>query len=267
MNRQTAVLTLIVVGVLVGVGAVFLSKIKASAPAAGSSYVIPQAQELLSQGSYAEAKKLYQDALPTLETKPDQFRQAQKQIEDINMQSLLSGAIDENSREYIVKPGDSLTRIAKNFGTTIELIKKINGLDSDILRVGQRLKVVTARFSIFIDKSRNILQLKKGDEVFKTYIVSTGKDNSSPVGTFKIANKLVDPIWFKSGAVIPPGSPDNILGPRWMGFDLKGYGIHGTTEPDKLGQQVSLGCVRMLNDELIELYDIVPTGTEVVIED
>ena len=50
-----------------------------------------------------------------------------------------------------------------------------------------------------------------------------------------------------------------------MGFDLKGYGIHGTVDSSTLGQQVSKGCVRMRNDELIELYDIVPLGTEVTV--
>jgi lipoprotein-anchoring transpeptidase ErfK/SrfK len=52
-----------------------------------------------------------------------------------------------------------------------------------------------------------------------------------------------------------------------MGFDLEGYGIHGTNEPDKLGQQITLGCVRMSNEEVEELFSIVPTSTEVTILD
>jgi len=52
-----------------------------------------------------------------------------------------------------------------------------------------------------------------------------------------------------------------------MGFDLAGYGIHGTTEPKELGKQVTQGCVRLSNPEVEELYVIVPVGTEVTVVD
>ena len=94
---------------------------------------------------------------------------------------------------------------------------------------------------------------------------ATGKDNATPAGSFKIVSKLKNPTWFKTGAVIPPDSPQNILGSRWMGFDREGYGIHGTTEPRSLGKQVTLGCVRMNNEEVKELYDIIPVGAEVTV--
>ena len=67
--------------------------------------------------------------------------------------------------------------------------------------------------------------------------------------------------------MIPPESPDNALGSRWLGFDIKGYGIHGTLQPDKIGQQVTAGCVRMRNADVEELYRILPYATEVVITD
>jgi lipoprotein-anchoring transpeptidase ErfK/SrfK len=77
----------------------------------------------------------------------------------------------------------------------------------------------------------------------------------------------VNPTWYKQGAVIPAGSPENILGTRWMGFDLPAYGIHGTTEPQSLGKQVTQGCVRMSNADVEQLFIIVPIGTEVTIVD
>ncbi len=102
--------------------------------------------------------------------------------------------------------------------------------------------------------------------MLKTYIVSTGAHNSTPAGTFKIVNKIKDPTWFKEGQAIPSTSPGNHLGPRWMGFDRKSYGIHGTVEPQKLGQQVSAGCIRMKNEEVKELFELIPVGTEVTIQ-
>ncbi len=118
-----------------------------------------------------------------------------------------------------------------------------------------------------MDKSQNVLFLKNGDEVLKVYKVSTGTNNSTPVGTFKITSKLVDPVWFNKGIVVPPDSPQNVLGSRWLGFDMPGYGIHGTVEPETIGQQVTAGCVRMRNSDVEEVYSLIPLGTEIVIVD
>ena len=147
------------------------------------------------------------------------------------------------------------------------MIKKINNLPSDKINPGRKLKIWTGKFSVLADKSQNILMLKCNNEIIKTYDVSTGLNNSTPAGTFKITTKLVNPVWYKSGAVVLPDSPENILGTRWMGFDLEGYGIHGTTSPESIGTQATAGCVRMLNNEVEELYTFLPQGTEVTIVD
>jgi len=118
-----------------------------------------------------------------------------------------------------------------------------------------------------VDKSQNILILESDSDVVKTYRVSTGKNNITPVGTFKITSKLIDPAWTHEGKVIPAGDPKNILGTRWLGFDVPGYGVHGTTQPQSIGQQATAGCVRMLNQEVEELYDLLPLGTEITIID
>ena len=142
---------------------------------------------------------------------------------------------------------------------------KSNNISDSLIIPGRKIKVWTAPFNILVDKSQNILWLKSGEEIFKTYVVSTGKNNCSPVGTFKIVNKLPNPTWFKAGAVVPSSSPENVLGTRWMGFDLAGYGIHGTTQPQELGKQVTEGCVRLSNQDVEELYTIIPMGTATTI--
>lgn len=188
-------------------------------------------------------------------------------IEDLNIKILFSPTMDEYSALYIVQPNDALIKIARKFSTTVALIKKANGLTTDMIRPGQKLKVHNCDFSIVVDKSQNILFLKRNHKVIKTYLVSTGKNNTTPVGRFKIVNKLKHPTWFKTGAVVAPDSPDNELGTRWMGINEKGYGIHGTNSIDQIGMQVTQGCVRMKNSEIDELFNIVPLGTEVVIID
>lgn len=225
-----------------------------------------------SQGAENElllSKATYQEILNNYPNYRE-AQEAQKRIEELNMKIIFSPTlITAASRYYEVKPGDSLVKIAKEFNTTIELITKINMLKSGVIRPYVKLKIWTAKFSVLVDKSQNILMLKSDGEIIKTYTVSTGKDNSTPVGTFKIKDKIVNPPWFKPGASepIPPQSPENILGTRWMGFDLPTYGIHGTVQPQSLGQQVTNGCVRMRNEDVEELYSFLPAGTEVTIID
>lgn len=168
------------------------------------------------------------------------------------------GASSDLTMVYKVKKGDSLFKIAKAHNTTIEMIKKLNSLEKEVIYPDQELKVLKNSLKVLIDKSENRLYLFAGDHPLKKYIVSTGKDNSTPEGDFKIVNKLKDPTWYKTGAIIPAESPDNHLGPRWLGFDKKGYGIHGTVHPEDLGKSVSQGCVRMKNDEVEELYSFLP---------
>ena len=181
--------------------------------------------------------------------------------------ALFSKEITPGSIAYVVKPGDSLYVIARKNHTTVDLIKKINGLKNDNIYPRMKLKIHTAPFSIRIDKSENVLSLYSNGEVVKKYSVATGKKNCTPVGDFKITDKLVNPTWFKTGAILPPGSPENALGSRWMGLDKPAYGIHGTIEPKSIGTQASEGCIRMLNEEVEELYSIVPVGTKVTIKD
>lgn len=228
--------------------------------------ILSQAEKALSDKDLLEARNLYRKASGLIEDTA-LLEQINKKIEELNIKILFSPIIDECSVTYTVKPKDSLINIAKKFGTTVALIKKANGLTSDIIHPNQKLKVATCKFSIVVDKSLNLLFLKQGDKVIKTYVVSTGKNNSTPTGKFKIVNKLENPTWFKAGAVVPPGSPENVLGSRWMGLDIKGYGIHGNRNVNEIGKQVTQGCIRMHNEDVEELYDIVPIGTEVVIVD
>lgn len=181
--------------------------------------------------------------------------------------NLFSKEMTPDSITYTVKSGDRLYVLALKNHTTVDFIKKINSLKSDNIYPGMKLKIHTAPFSIRIDKSQNVLVLYSEGEAVKKYSVATGKKNCTPVGEFKIMDKLVHPTWFKTGAILPPGSPENALGTRWMGFDKPAYGIHGTIEPKSIGTQASEGCVRMLNEEVEELYSIVPVGTKVTIQD
>ncbi len=179
----------------------------------------------------------------------------------------IEAAKDGQSIQYTIQSGDSLSALAKKHGVTVGHIKKANSLSSDKLMVGKSLSIPQSKLSVLIDKSDNKLYLNEDGKLLKTYLVSTGVNNSTPVGVFKATDKLENPTWYKTGAVIPAGSKENQLGTRWIGITAKGYGIHGTTEPEKLGQSVSAGCIRMKNEEVEDLYSLIPSGTEITIQD
>ncbi|OIO36462.1 MAG: hypothetical protein AUJ74_02505 [Candidatus Omnitrophica bacterium CG1_02_44_16] len=234
---------------------------------AGFDALLKSAVALGSQGELVKARDALRSIMAAYISSPG-IGDVQKRLEDLNMKIMLSAinlADETTTRE--VAAGDSLSMIADEYHTTAEFIKKQNGLSSDVIRPGQRLRIWTGKFSVLIDKSQNLLVLKSNGEVVKSFRVSTGKSNITPVGNFKIINKLVKPTWAHDGKVIPPESPENILGTRWLGFNISGYGIHGTTQPESIGQQATAGCVRMLNNEVEELYDILPVNTEVTIID
>jgi len=233
---------------------------------ASASTLSVQAQELEKKGELLNAKIIYQRLLNEFPNSHE-IVNWQKKAEDLNIKLLFSPIVTPGSTLYDIRPGDTLVKIAKEFKTTPDLIMKSNNLTNDKIMPGRKIKVWNTPFSIVVDKSQNTLVLKTEEEIVKTYIVSTGANNCTPVGNYKIINKLPTPTWFKAGVVIPGNSPDNILGSRWLGFDLAGYGIHGTVDPQSLGKQVTQGCVRMSNSEVEELYTIVPTGTEVTIID
>lgn len=104
------------------------------------------------------------------------------------------------------------------------------------------------------------LALVEDGRVVKTYAIAVGAAESpSPVGEFRIINRLTEPTYYRPGTVIPPG-PANPLGTRWIGLDLRHYGIHGTNEPHSIGQAASHGCVRMRNGDVEELFEMLRVG-------
>ena len=70
------------------------------------------------------------------------------------------------------------------------------------------------------------------------------------------------PLW-KDGQTIPFGSKENVLGKYWLALDIPHYGIHGTWEPETIGRQSSQGCIRLINEDVEELFIILPAGTPV----
>jgi lipoprotein-anchoring transpeptidase ErfK/SrfK len=109
------------------------------------------------------------------------------------------------------------------------------------------------------------LALFKDGQVLRVYGVAVGKASTpSPVGEFKIVNRVLNPTYYHKGQVIPAGE-NNPVGSRWMGLSAKSYGIHGTNQPKSVGTAASTGCIRMGKEDLEELFALVEVGDAVQI--
>ena len=213
------------------------------------------------QGRWKEAREYFQRVIDEF---PGLSSAAKDALGNLNISLLFSPTLTEDCLIYEVKEGDSLYSIAKKYNTTVSLIMKANNLSSSLIRPGQILKITPGNFHIVVDKSENTLTLFLNNRLVKVYPVGTGiEDYYTPVGNFEIINKEKKPSW----RGWPYGHPENILGSRWMGISKPGYGIHGTTQPETIGKHSSQGCIRMFNEDVEELYDLVTIGTAVTIID
>jgi lipoprotein-anchoring transpeptidase ErfK/SrfK len=107
------------------------------------------------------------------------------------------------------------------------------------------------------------LALVEDGQIKKVYSVAVGKPSTpSPVGTFSIERRVMNPTYSHNGRTVLPG-PGNPVGTRWMGLSIRGYGIHGTNEPNSIGKAASHGCIRMGKADLEEFYTMVAIGDEV----
>jgi lipoprotein-anchoring transpeptidase ErfK/SrfK len=110
------------------------------------------------------------------------------------------------------------------------------------------------------------LALVQGGHVQKLYDVAVGKPcTPTPQGKFVVINRIPHPTWYGPQGPVPPGK-NNPVGTRWMGLSKDGYGIHGTNAPSSIGHAASHGCIRMRQQDLEELFDVIPVGTTVEIE-
>lgn len=107
---------------------------------------------------------------------------------------------------------------------------------------------------IVVDVTKLTLTLYAGDKVVKQYPIAIGKWHTpTPVGEFAIIEKDY--------------APGGAFGSRWMGLNVPwgGYGIHGTNRPWSIGGAASAGCIRMFNEDVEELFELVPIKTRVYI--
>ncbi|MBV21596.1 MAG: hypothetical protein CMJ61_05470 [Planctomycetaceae bacterium] len=179
-----------------------------------------------------------------------------------------------SSLPYMVESGDNLVGIRKKFVTQhpelclcVGLLRWVNAT-GQYLHPGQTLRIPTdtPRVDVYLDA--RLLVYRHGSEIVRAWDVGIGKvGHDTPLGDFVVGDKESEPSWPGKGELLPYGHPDNPLGTRWLGWHRGGekssFGIHGTREPEGVGERVSQGCVRMRNGEVEELFELLPRGARI----
>jgi lipoprotein-anchoring transpeptidase ErfK/SrfK len=132
--------------------------------------------------------------------------------------------------------------------------------------------------TIVIDSGQKFLYLVQGKGKARRYGVGVGKEGFGWSGTEKITRKAVWPEWRPpaemivreraKGRVLPvmmEGGVENPLGARALYLGSTLYRIHGTNAPWTIGTNVSSGCIRMRNEDVVDLYERVGVGTRVIV--
>lgn len=182
------------------------------------------------------------------------------------------------SVELLVQEGDSLIGVRKRYlseqpaalmcAGLIERANRVRGY----LQPGQKLRVPTDPVRVLVDLDARWALYFLGDEVAASWPVGVGRPGEdTPPGDYVAIEKTENPPWMKVGQEpIPFGDPRNPLGTRWIGWARDGvktsYGFHGTSDPGSIGQAASDGCVRFLNEDVEELFQILPEGAPIRVE-
>ena len=128
--------------------------------------------------------------------------------------------------------------------------------------------------TIIVHTSERFMYLVQGNNRALRYGIGVGRDGFQWAGLLKISRKAEWPDWTPPPEMIErqpylprfmAGGPGNPMGARALYLGGTVYRIHGTNQPHTIGKAVSSGCFRLVNNDVIDLFDRVPVGTKVVI--
>jgi len=189
--------------------------------------------------------------------------------------------------EYQVEKTQSLNYLALTKGLRPWVLARQNNLKLDtILKPGALIKMDTSHIvpmelsdGLVINLPELLLYQFHLGVYQRRYALAVGRKSwPTPTGTYKVLNKAENPTWTVPISIqeemeemgqevlekVPPG-PNNPLGKYWIGTSAENVGIHATNRPWSVGHFVSHGCIRMLPDEISQLFPQVEVGTPVKI--
>ncbi|MFW5682631.1 MAG: L,D-transpeptidase family protein [Phycisphaeraceae bacterium] len=257
-----------------------------AAPSQADAAAFDEGRQYIRQGRLVEGRSLLSallfdpaNALP----EPDAAA-VRDMLAHVNEKLVFSPEVvpgDPVAERYRVQSGDLLARIAPQYNVPYQFLERINQIDARRLQAGQPIKVINGPFHARIVKSdyRMDVFLSGPDGLpiyVKSYPVGLGQADSTPLGRWRVepGKKVVNPDWRnpRTGEYFTRDDPDNPIGEYWLALEgiddetrgVAGYGIHGTVDPDSIGEQASMGCIRLRNGDIEEVFHMFVGGESTV---
>jgi hypothetical protein len=178
---------------------------------------------------------------------------------------------------YKVEPGDNLEALGRRFSIPYRILMRINSIsDPRSLRSGETIKVINGPFRCKVYRSAFTMDLYLQDTFVRSFTVGLGKPGrETPTGRWRVKGKLLSPTWTDpdTGKTYEADDPDYPLGARWISLEgldggakgRTGFAIHGTKSPQQLGTAGSRGCIRLYDDDVKLVYDLLRAGVSEVV--
>ncbi len=189
--------------------------------------------------------------------------QAKDLLGEVNMQILMSDYPSPEKQEYIVKKGDVIARVAAKMKTTPELIMKINGLDSTMLRIGERLWIAHPEFALFVQRKAQLVVLLNHGAFFKQYHITTVKLPAKQ--SARVSTRVAEVMAWRGGKRVGLGTREYRGSTRWIRLAAPGY-ILFVDPPTNDMAPPPTGLGLSAND-MDELSSLVNSKTAVTITD
>jgi LysM repeat protein len=166
---------------------------------------------------------------------------------------------------HVVKTGERLEDIGKQYGVPWQLIGKINGIDDPAShQPGEQLKVMRGPFAVQIQIDQKQLTCILNGMYAGRFTIGIGRDMPPRIGSFTVTQKVLNPVYHGRDRTIEADDPGNPLGERWisLGTDL---GIHGTGPLTDVSSTNQPGSISLGTRDIDDVYDILSEGSKVVI--
>lgn len=231
---------------------------------------------LIADGKLIEGRAVLSDLYTTLyhELTREDAQAIRDTLASVNHDIVFGPKItpgDTITELYQVQPGDVLTRVTLKYKIPYQLVERINNVQANRIRAGQSLKMVKGPLHAIVHKGEFRMDVfAHGPDSKPVYIrsfpVGLGELDSTPQGSWVLNGKVSNPGWTnpRDNRTYTPDDPANPIGEYWIGLrgtsestqDKRGYGIHGTIEPESIGRMMSMGCIRLRNDDIAMVYQM-----------
>lgn len=179
----------------------------------------------------------------------------QRRLQELGYLTLTPTGIYDEATQNAVRAYQASQNLPQNGITDWKTFLYIwREAESEITPQKKAVALAATNTRIHIARSSRTLTLYVGNIMHGQYQIAVGKPHTpTPLGNYAIATKIMN--------------PGGVLGSRWMGLNFDTYGIHGTNRPGLIGQAVSLGCIRMHNENIEKVFAQVSIGTPVYIRE